>query len=69
MGRDALARFVGDEEAARVEHEYRRRDIELLASQSETGDLHASQDMMFRPDNPIASEESDPAPAPAVTAP
>lgn len=69
MGRDALARFVGDEEAARVEQEYRRRDIERLASQSETGDLHASQDMMFRPDNPIAAEESDPAPAPVRPAP
>ncbi|WP_324749899.1 monovalent cation:proton antiporter-2 (CPA2) family protein [Sphingomonas sp. LY54] len=69
MGRDALARFVGDEEAARVEHEYRRRDIERLASQSETGDIHASQDIMFRPDNPIAAEESDPAPAPAAPAP
>jgi glutathione-regulated potassium-efflux system protein KefB len=69
MGRDALARFVGDEEAARVEHEYRRRDFERLASQSETGDLHASKDMMFRPDNPIAAEESDLDPASVRPAP
>lgn len=46
VGREALRAFDLDEdEAARVdEHEYRRRDAERPASQSQSGDLHASKE-------------------------
>jgi len=55
MGRHGLAFFdVADEELIRVELEYRSRDLERLESQSESGDLHALEERMFRPDRPLA---------------
>ena len=55
MGREALKCFCVDEaEIERVETEYRRRDAERLAGQTETGDLHAIKHLMFRPDTPLA---------------
>jgi glutathione-regulated potassium-efflux system protein KefB len=55
MGREALARFsVAEEEIQRVEAEFRRRDAERLADQSRSGDLHATQHLMFRPDRALA---------------
>ena len=53
MGREALKLFVDEEEAARVEAEYRARDAERLAGQSKTGDLHTLKERMFRPGSPI----------------
>jgi hypothetical protein len=54
MGREALTLFLGDEEEARrVEREYRDRDRERLDSQTASGDLHAMKDRMFRPDNAL----------------
>ena len=58
MGREALKLFcVDDEEVARVECEYRRRDVERLDIQASTGDLHALKEQLFRPDNPLADRE------------
>jgi hypothetical protein len=58
MGRAALALFcVGPEEVDRVEGEYRRRDLERLERQTESGDLHMLKNRMFGPDNPLADEE------------
>ena len=55
MGRQGLSLFdLSEEEVARVEQEYRDRDLERLESQSASGDLHALQDRMFTPDNPLA---------------
>jgi glutathione-regulated potassium-efflux system protein KefB len=52
MGREALTLFLGDEEEARrVEREYRDRDRERLDSQTASGDLHALKERMFRPDD------------------
>jgi glutathione-regulated potassium-efflux system protein KefB len=54
MGREALALFcVDSEEVGRVEQEYRQRDRQRLDSQTAANDLHAMQDLMFTPDNPI----------------
>ena len=39
---------VGDERIAEIEGEYRRRDIERLAAQGVSGDLHSMKDRMFR---------------------
>jgi hypothetical protein len=58
MGREALARFgIQEEEIARVEAEYRKRDAERLANQAKSGDLHANQHLMFRPDRALADPE------------
>lgn len=55
MGKQALGLFgVPEDEIARVESEYRDRDAVRLASQSESGDLHALKETMFRPDNALA---------------
>ena len=55
MGRAALATLgVAEEEVARVEAEYRLRDQQRLKSQTESGDLHALSERMFRPNNPLA---------------
>jgi glutathione-regulated potassium-efflux system protein KefB len=55
MGRQALQLFLGDEEEAkRVEADFRARDRERLESQTASGDLHALKDRMFAPDNRIA---------------
>jgi len=57
MGREALALFcVDSEEVGRVEQEYRDRDRQRLDSQTAANDLHAMQDLMFTPDNPIAEK-------------
>jgi glutathione-regulated potassium-efflux system protein KefB len=49
MGIEALkALTVTNERIAEIEGEYRRRDIERLAAQGVSGDLHSMQDMMFR---------------------
>ncbi|MBA3677121.1 MAG: cation:proton antiporter [Sphingosinicella sp.] len=57
MGRDALVTLgVPKKEAARVEREYRQIDIERLQRQSQSGDLHDSKDMMFRPGSSLADE-------------
>ena len=54
MGREALIHFgVEPEEAARVEEEYRARDLERLAGQTESGDLHVLKETLFGPDNPL----------------
>jgi len=54
MGREGLKCLdVSEEEAARVEEEYRARDRERLELQSESGDLHALQERMFGPGNPL----------------
>ncbi|MFN3389782.1 MAG: cation:proton antiporter [Allosphingosinicella sp.] len=52
MGRAALeALGVDADEAARVEEEYRARDLERLESQAQSGDMHALKERMFGPDN------------------
>jgi hypothetical protein len=62
MGRAALALYdVPEPEVARVEAEYRARDIERLQSQAASGDLHALEEKMFRPGNPIDQKGSKPA--------
>ena len=56
MGREALGLFcIDDEEAARVEQEYRERDRQRLDSQTAANDLHAMKDLMFTPENQIAA--------------
>ncbi len=63
MGREALALFcVGPEEVDRVEAEYRRRDLERLERQTESGDLHSGAESVFGPENPLADKESEPQP-------
>jgi monovalent cation:proton antiporter-2 (CPA2) family protein len=63
MGREALlALGIAEREVRRVESEYRSRDAERLERQSETGDIRAAQDRMFKPDQPLPDEE-----APAAT--
>lgn len=54
MGREGLVHFgISEEEAARVEAEYRTRDLERLESQTSSGDLHTLKETMFGPDNPL----------------
>ncbi|QPQ56245.1 cation:proton antiporter [Allosphingosinicella flava] len=54
MGRQALIGFgCSEEEAAAIEHEYRKRDAERLELQSKSGDLHALKERMFTPANPM----------------
>jgi hypothetical protein len=51
MGRGVLSALgVASEEVERVEHEYRERDQARLDSQTESGDLHASKQLMYRPE-------------------
>jgi voltage-gated potassium channel Kch len=55
MGREALAALqTSGEEIDHVEREYRARDLERLDFQSQSGDLHALDERMFRPGNPLA---------------
>ncbi|MDT9597859.1 monovalent cation:proton antiporter-2 (CPA2) family protein [Sphingosinicella rhizophila] len=55
MGREALGAFgIDADEAARVEEDYRRRDIERLERQSQSGDLHALQERMFGPNSQMS---------------
>ena len=54
MGSAALRKLgVDDAAVERVEEEYRLRDCERLERQSRSGDLHAGEDRMFRPDRPL----------------
>jgi len=60
MGRSALTTLgIDEDEAARVEEDYRARDRQRLQGQSESGDLHAMKDKMFTPDNQIAEPARD----------
>lgn len=55
VGRLALEAVGADEEEAeRIEAEYRRRDIVRLEMQGKAGDLHVAEEMMFHPDRPMA---------------
>jgi glutathione-regulated potassium-efflux system protein KefB len=64
MGREALRSFcVDEEEVARVEAEYRRRDQERLRGQAATGNLHHKDHLIFRHDRPLESAETDDVPA------
>jgi voltage-gated potassium channel Kch len=48
MGREALAALgIAEREAARVEREYRQRDIERLRAQAKTGDLKSGIERSF----------------------
>jgi len=59
MGVDALSSLgVGKREIARIERAYRGRDAERLQRQSESGDLHESKHMMFRPGAPLGDDEA-----------
>ncbi|HWH18843.1 MAG TPA: cation:proton antiporter [Allosphingosinicella sp.] len=61
MGREALIKLgVDEEEAARVERQYRERDSERLERQSKSGDIRHSMDMMFRPGTPLKDKEPPP---------
>ncbi|MBB5686960.1 monovalent cation:proton antiporter-2 (CPA2) family protein [Sphingobium boeckii] len=58
MGAQALAELGLDEEDIRVaEREFRERDMARFEKQAEAGDLHAAQDMMFRPGVPVKRGE------------
>jgi len=57
MGRAALVAVgVVQDEADRVDREYRLRDCERLERQSATGDLHAALERSFAPDRPLPDE-------------
>ena len=57
MGKNALTELgFSQDEADRVEREYRKRDAERLERQSEAGDLHAGKDLSFKPDQPMPEE-------------
>jgi glutathione-regulated potassium-efflux system protein KefB len=57
MGRQALETLGFSEQAvAWVEEEYRRRDLDRLDRQASSGDLHAGDDIMFRPGRALAKE-------------
>ncbi|HEY0626042.1 MAG TPA: cation:proton antiporter [Allosphingosinicella sp.] len=58
MGREALVHLgVTEDEAKRIEREYRQRDATRLESQSETGDLHSLKETMFLPDRALPDEK------------
>ncbi|NNC47392.1 MAG: sodium:proton exchanger [Sphingomonas sp.] len=60
MGKAALTELgFSQDEAERVEREYRRRDEERLERQSETGDLHAGKDLSFNADRSMPEAEDD----------
>ena len=60
MGKAAL-KLAGIQptEIERVDHEYRRRDCERLERQSETGDLHAGQELSFREDQMLPDNDEE----------
>jgi glutathione-regulated potassium-efflux system protein KefB len=61
MGREALGAFgVDAEEAARVEQDYRARDLERLDSQTASGDLHSMKDRLYTPEHGMEGAESRP---------
>lgn len=54
MGCQGLRQFgVSEEEANRIQAEYRARDQARLEGQTASGDLHTLKETMFRPDNPL----------------
>jgi len=60
MGRQALAALgVKDETIASIEEEYRRRDLDRLDRQASSGDLHAGEEMVFRPGQRWVREDPD----------
>ena len=61
MGRAALVALgVGEDEAERIETEYRRRDALRLGAQSQSGDMHSLQHLIFHPDRPMGSGDPQP---------
>ncbi|MCJ8191750.1 monovalent cation:proton antiporter-2 (CPA2) family protein [Sphingomicrobium aestuariivivum] len=57
MGKAALTEMgFSQDEAERVESEYRKLDTERLERQSETGDLHAAKDRMFKEGQPMGDD-------------
>jgi glutathione-regulated potassium-efflux system protein KefB len=59
MGRSGLAAMgVEEEEAERVEREYRERDLQRLERQASSGDLHAMKERIFGPGNALGERES-----------
>lgn len=60
MGRLALGALGFSEQAVdMVEEEYRRRDTDRLDRQVSSGDLHAGEELVFRPGRMLAREEAD----------
>lgn len=60
MGRQALAAIGADDDlVARVEAEYRANDLERLRQQTETGDIAAAKEMIFRPGNTMSFVPDD----------
>ncbi|WP_265561893.1 monovalent cation:proton antiporter-2 (CPA2) family protein [Sphingomicrobium arenosum] len=57
MGKAALTELgFSQDDAERVEREYRSLDAERLERQSETGDLHAAKDRMFKDDQAMGED-------------
>jgi glutathione-regulated potassium-efflux system protein KefB len=57
MGREVLGSFgVSEEEVTRVEREYRERDVRRLEDQIRSGDLHATEHLMFRADRKLPDD-------------
>jgi len=57
MGRQALGALgFNEQDIAWVEEEYRRRDLDRLDRQTASGDLHAGEEMMFRPNQKPAKQ-------------
>lgn len=57
MGRQALGALgFNEQDIAWVEEEYRRRDLDRLDRQAASGDLHAGEEMMFRPNQKPAKQ-------------
>ena len=64
MARDAMTALeIDEDEIRRAEEHYRDIDTRRLAAQSETGDLHAADELMIRPGEPAPEIEVAPIPA------
>lgn len=64
MARQAMAALdIGDEEIRQAEAHYRDLDTRRLQAQSETGDLHAADELMIRPTAEPATSDVAPIPA------
>ena len=60
MGREALRRIGLDASTIEtIETEFRIRDETRLTMQAETGDIFQGRELIFRPDNPLASTVFD----------
>ena len=60
MGRQALQTLGFSEQAvAWVEEEYRRRDLDRLDRQASSGDMHAGEELVFRPGRTLVKEGPD----------